>query len=114
MATRSAADVGIDKIGVVTSTPINYNLSYDELFEHEVSNNEGIVATKKGDCFTISTGARSGRVTACRAARVAPWQFCAVAPLARCACATVKRNTRHAIMRPARYAGCAGVLSVVV
>lgn len=65
MSIRSAAEVGIDKIGVVTDTPINYNLTYDELFEHETSHNEGVVATKKGDCFTISTGALKNVCTIC-------------------------------------------------
>ena len=40
----------------------HYNLSYDELFEHEQKNNEGLVMKAKyGDTFSIDTGKFTGR-----------------------------------------------------
>ena len=36
-------DYGLDKIGIVNPSLINYNLSQEQLFTHEVKNNEGTV-----------------------------------------------------------------------
>jgi len=43
----------------ITPSQIHYNLSYDELFKHEVENNEGIV-TANGT-FAVDTGKFTGR-----------------------------------------------------
>lgn len=48
----------LSKLGITPST-VHYNLSYDELFDHEVSNNEGVV-TANGT-FAVDTGKFTGR-----------------------------------------------------
>mmetsp|Transcript_19127 Transcript_19127/g.41539 ORF Transcript_19127/g.41539 Transcript_19127/m.41539 type:complete len:498 (-) Transcript_19127:873-2366(-) len=54
--------VGIDKLGITNPTTIYRNMTYQELFEHEQANNEGVVAkTKYGDTFQVSTGKYTGR-----------------------------------------------------
>ena len=40
-------DYGLDKIGIVNPSSINYNLSQEQLFTHEVKNNEGTVFNTK-------------------------------------------------------------------
>ena len=55
-------DVGIDALGVTNPSVIHRNLSYPELFEHEVANGEGVVfKAKYGDTFGIDTGKFTGR-----------------------------------------------------
>ena len=55
-------DYGLDKIGIVNPSSINYNLSQEQLFTHEVKNNEGTVFnTKYGDTFGVNTGKFTGR-----------------------------------------------------
>lgn len=53
---------GLDSLGIHNPKNINYNLSYDELFLHEVNNKEGVVfKTKYGDTFGVDTGKFTGR-----------------------------------------------------
>ena len=49
----------IEKLGLSNIGKIHYNLSYDELFEHEVANKEGYV-TDNGT-FGVDTGIFTGR-----------------------------------------------------
>ena len=49
----------LEKLGLRNIGKIHYNLSYDELFEHEVKNNEGYV-TSNGT-FSVGTGIFTGR-----------------------------------------------------
>ena len=59
---RTPDKIGITKLGVVNPKLVHYNLSYDELFEHEQKNNEGLVMKAKyGDTFSIDTGKFTGR-----------------------------------------------------
>jgi len=54
--------VGTDKLGVSEVYTIYRNLSYPELFKHEVANMEGVVAKAKyGDTFAVDTGVFTGR-----------------------------------------------------
>ena len=54
--------IGLDKLGINGPTTIYHNLSYDDLFEHEVKNKEGEVAKAEyGDTFTVDTGKFTGR-----------------------------------------------------
>lgn len=48
-----------DKLGLSGNKNIFYNLSYDELFKHEVENKEGIVSSN--GTFVVDTGIFSGR-----------------------------------------------------
>jgi len=58
----SCQQVGIDKIGITNPTTIYRNMTYQELFDHEQANNEGIVAEAKyGATFAVSTGKFTGR-----------------------------------------------------
>ena len=53
---------GLGVLGINNPQKINYNLSYDELYNHEVKNNEGTVfKTKYGDTFGVDTGKFTGR-----------------------------------------------------
>ncbi|MDR2635819.1 MAG: phosphoenolpyruvate carboxykinase (ATP) [Campylobacteraceae bacterium] len=49
----------IKELGIENAGKIFYNLSYQELFEHEVKNNEGAVTTL--GAFTVDTGIFTGR-----------------------------------------------------
>lgn len=50
------------KLGIKNPNTIHYNLSKQELFEHETKNNEGTVfKTKYGDTFGVDTGKFTGR-----------------------------------------------------
>ena len=49
----------IEKLGLSNMGKVYYNLSYDELFAHEVKNNEGFV-TSNGT-FSVDTGIFTGR-----------------------------------------------------
>jgi len=54
--------IGLDKLGINGPETIYHNLSYDDLFEHEVKNNEGEVAKAEyGNTFTVDTGKFTGR-----------------------------------------------------
>ena len=53
---------GLDTLGIHNPKNINYNLSYDDLFIHEVNNKEGTVfKTKYGNTFGVDTGKFTGR-----------------------------------------------------
>lgn len=55
-------NVGISALGINNPTTIHHNLSYDNLFEHETKNDEGVVfKTKSGDVFGVDTGKFTGR-----------------------------------------------------
>jgi len=49
----------IDKLGLSNIGKIFYNLSYEELYEHEVKNNEGV--TTANGTFAVDTGIFTGR-----------------------------------------------------
>ncbi|WP_326833109.1 phosphoenolpyruvate carboxykinase (ATP) [Campylobacter portucalensis] len=49
----------LDKLGLENVKEIYYNLSYDEIFEHEVRNNEGRVS--ENGTFMVDTGIFTGR-----------------------------------------------------
>jgi len=54
--------VGIDKLGIHKPTTLYHNLTFQELFNHEVANEEGKVASAEyGDTFTVDTGKFTGR-----------------------------------------------------
>jgi len=60
--TDACKKIGLDKIGITGPTTIHRNLTYQELFEHEKANNEGVVAKAEyGDTFLVSTGKYTGR-----------------------------------------------------
>ena len=42
--TDACKKVGLDKLGITGPSTIYRNLTYQELFEHEQANNEGVVA----------------------------------------------------------------------
>ena len=53
---------GLSNIGIYGPNNINYNLTQNELFKHEVKNNEGkVFKTKYGDTFGVDTGKFTGR-----------------------------------------------------
>jgi ATP-dependent phosphoenolpyruvate carboxykinase len=52
----------LDKLGITGPTTIYRNLTYEELFEHEVQNGDGEVARAEyGDVISINTGKYTGR-----------------------------------------------------
>lgn len=54
--------VGLTNLGITKPTTLYRNLTYQELFEHEQANNEGVVAKAEyGDTFAIDTGKYTGR-----------------------------------------------------
>lgn len=58
----ACAKVGLDKLGITGPSTVYRNLTFQELFEHEVKNNEGKVASAEyGDTFTVYTGKFTGR-----------------------------------------------------
>jgi phosphoenolpyruvate carboxykinase (ATP) len=60
--TDACKKVGLDKLGIIKPTTIFRNLTYQELFEHEKANNEGVVAKAEyGETFSVSTGKFTGR-----------------------------------------------------
>lgn len=61
-STAPTSKYNLDKIGIINPSKINYNLTHDELFDHEVNNNEGTVFhTKYGKTFGVDTGKFTGR-----------------------------------------------------
>jgi len=59
---KACSEVGLDKLGITGPSTVYSNLSFQELFEHEVKNNEGKVASAEyGDTFTVYTGKFTGR-----------------------------------------------------
>jgi len=59
---NACAQVGIDKLGITGPTTIYHNLNFQELFDHEVANGEGKVASAEyGDTFAVDTGKFTGR-----------------------------------------------------
>jgi ATP-dependent phosphoenolpyruvate carboxykinase len=54
--------VGIDGLGITKPSTIYRNLTFQELYEHEQANNEGVVAKAEyGDTFEVDTGKYTGR-----------------------------------------------------
>ena len=54
--------INLKYLGIKNIIDINYNLSYPELIDREVSNCEGtLLNTKYGDVFSIDTGIFTGR-----------------------------------------------------
>lgn len=56
--------IGLDKLGIVKPNIIHHNLTYEELFIHELQNNEGVVAKTEygdGEVFAVDTGIYTGR-----------------------------------------------------
>lgn len=50
---------GIEQLGLENIKHVNYNLSFEELFEHEVKNKEGQISSS--GAFTVDTGIFTGR-----------------------------------------------------
>jgi phosphoenolpyruvate carboxykinase (ATP) len=62
VGTDACLKTGIDRLGITGPATIYRNLSYEELFEHEKKNKEGVVAKAEyGDTFTVDTGKYTGR-----------------------------------------------------
>lgn len=58
----ACSKVGIDKLGIHDPSTIYHNLTFQELFDHEVANGEGQIAhAEYGDTFTVDTGKFTGR-----------------------------------------------------
>ena len=56
--------IGLDKLGIVKPNIIHHNLTYEEIFIHELQNNEGAVAKTEygdGEVFAVDTGIYTGR-----------------------------------------------------
>lgn len=64
--TDACLKVGLDKHGITNPSTLYRNLTYQELFEHEQKNNEGVVAKAEyGDTFTVDTGKYTGESHKC-------------------------------------------------
>lgn len=62
MMSTATDQVGISSLGVTNPTTIHHNLSYEQLFEHEKRNKEGVVIQAKyGETFAVDTGKFTGR-----------------------------------------------------
>ena len=60
--TDSCEKLGLTKLGISNIETIYHNLTFQELFDHEVANKEGEVAhAEYGDTFTVDTGKFTGR-----------------------------------------------------
>eukprot|EP00574_Skeletonema_japonicum_P003364 CAMPEP_0201726166 /NCGR_PEP_ID=MMETSP0593-20130828/9301_1 /ASSEMBLY_ACC=CAM_ASM_000672 /TAXON_ID=267983 /ORGANISM="Skeletonema japonicum, Strain CCMP2506" /LENGTH=619 /DNA_ID=CAMNT_0048217635 /DNA_START=114 /DNA_END=1973 /DNA_ORIENTATION=- len=58
----ACAKAGISNLGINGPSTIYKNQTFEELFQHEVANNEGKVAhAEYGDTFTVDTGKFTGR-----------------------------------------------------
>jgi ATP-dependent phosphoenolpyruvate carboxykinase len=58
----ACAKAGISHLGITGPSTIYKNQTFEELFQHEVANNEGKVAhAEYGDTFTVDTGKFTGR-----------------------------------------------------
>lgn len=55
-------NLGLYKFGIHNPAVVHHNLSYEELFKHEIKNKEGVIMKcKYGDTFSIDTGKFTGR-----------------------------------------------------
>jgi ATP-dependent phosphoenolpyruvate carboxykinase len=62
VGTNACMKAGIDSLGITGPSTIYKNLTYQELFEHEQANKEGVIAAAEyGDTFTVDTGKFTGR-----------------------------------------------------
>ena len=62
LGTDACEKAGISSLGITGPTTIYKNQTFEELFQHEVNNNEGKVASAEyGDTFTVDTGKFTGR-----------------------------------------------------
>lgn len=60
--TDACLKVGLDKLGITNPSLVHRNLTYQELYEHERANDEGVVASAEyGDTFAVDTGKYTGR-----------------------------------------------------
>ncbi|GAX17515.1 phosphoenolpyruvate carboxykinase [Fistulifera solaris] len=60
--TDACLKMGLNRLGITGPTKLFSNLTYQELFDHEVANKEGVVAKAEyGDTFTVDTGKFTGR-----------------------------------------------------
>lgn len=58
----ACSKAGISNLGITGPSTIYKNQTFEELFQHEVANNEGKVAhAEYGDTFTVDTGKFTGR-----------------------------------------------------
>lgn len=58
----ACSQVGIDALGITGPNTIYHNLTFQQLFDHEVQNGEGEVANAEyGNTFTVDTGKFTGR-----------------------------------------------------
>ena len=62
ITSNACSEVGLDKLGITGPKTVYRNLTFQELFEHEVKNKEGkVAAAEYGDTFTVYTGKFTGR-----------------------------------------------------
>lgn len=60
--TDACLKVGLDSVGITGPSTLFRNLPFQQLFEHEQANKEGVVAKAEyGDTFTVDTGKYTGR-----------------------------------------------------
>lgn len=60
--TDACLKAGIDTLGITGPSTVHKNLTFQELFDHEAKNKEGVVAKAEyGDTFTVDTGKYTGR-----------------------------------------------------
>lgn len=58
----ACSKIGIDKLGITGPKTVYHNLTFQELFDHEIANGEGEIAhAEYGDTFTVDTGKFTGR-----------------------------------------------------
>eukprot|EP00591_Stephanopyxis_turris_P001955 CAMPEP_0195522378 /NCGR_PEP_ID=MMETSP0794_2-20130614/20511_1 /TAXON_ID=515487 /ORGANISM="Stephanopyxis turris, Strain CCMP 815" /LENGTH=632 /DNA_ID=CAMNT_0040652127 /DNA_START=41 /DNA_END=1939 /DNA_ORIENTATION=- len=59
---NASSEAGIDAVGITNPATIYRNLTFQELYDHEVENKEGSIANAEyGDTFTVDTGKFTGR-----------------------------------------------------
>ena len=57
----ACSKAGLNKLGITKPSTLFRNLTYQELFDHEKKNKEGVVAKAEyGDTFCVDTGKYTG------------------------------------------------------
>ncbi|CAB9527928.1 Phosphoenolpyruvate carboxykinase (ATP) [Seminavis robusta] len=60
--TDACLKTGLDKLGITNPSTLYRNMTYQQLYEHEQKNGEGVVAhAEYGDTFVVDTGKYTGR-----------------------------------------------------
>jgi len=59
---NACSHVGVDRLGIKNVDTVYHNLTFQQLFEHEIANKEGVVvAAEYGETFAVDTGKFTGR-----------------------------------------------------